>query len=386
MVSWAVRQGLMTAFSFIGFVLVSIPLYWHMEAWNVGCVLYILWTAVACLINFINLNVWRNTAVNMAPGWCDFSIRMTFVAPIGIIAAAMVISRRLCKIATGNTVTSTRRDKRRAIMIDLAIGLAPPLAQFIIFFFIQGHRFDIFEGIGCQPAVPNTILFMVLYGCWPIAMGLVSAFYCVMTLRAFIRRRKQFSELIASNSNLTFNRYFRLMAMAVIEMLSTVPLGIYTIVGNVQIGIYQWKGFADLHSGFDRVRQFPLAFWQETWDDASKRSLEFNQWAFVVCALVFFLIFGMAEEAKKHYRAAYTSVAKRVGLSTGAIESSGFGFSQSKESKFTSSGFGRVTIPTFIQRNASKRDSLTSFSVSCWIFIGLEYILELARRQGSEGI
>lgn len=60
------------------------------------------------------------------------AIRITFVAPIGIIAAAMVISRRLCKIATGTTVTSTRRDKRRAIIIDLIIGLAPPLAQFII--------------------------------------------------------------------------------------------------------------------------------------------------------------------------------------------------------------------------------------------------------------
>lgn len=248
-------------------------------------------------------------------------------------------------------------------------------------FFIQGHRFDIFEGIGCIAAVPNSILYFVLYGCWPIAMGLVSACYCVLTLRAFIRRRKQFSELIASNSNLTFNRYFRLMAMAVIEMLSTIPLGIYTVVGNVQIGVYPWKGFADLHLGFSRVSQYPLELWQTTWDDASKRSLEFNQWAFVVCALVFFLIFGMAEEARKHYRAAYTTVAKRVGISTGTIDSSGFGFSQyvssylvflttsnfnitrrSKGSKVTSSGFGRVTIPTFIQRNASKRDSLTSFS------------------------
>lgn len=31
MVAWVVKQGLMTAFSFISFVLVSIPLVWHLE-------------------------------------------------------------------------------------------------------------------------------------------------------------------------------------------------------------------------------------------------------------------------------------------------------------------------------------------------------------------
>jgi len=90
-------------------------------------------------------------------------------------------------------------------------------------------------------------------------------------------------------------------------------------------------------------------------------TFEINEWIVIACGILFFMIFGLAEEARKHYRSAYTSVAKRVGLSTGMMDSSGgYGFGSSKG--VSSSGFGRVTIPTFVQRNQSKRDSMFSFS------------------------
>ncbi|KAK7680857.1 hypothetical protein QCA50_016167 [Cerrena zonata] len=360
MVSFQVLQGITNAFSFIGFVLVSVPLVWHLEAWNVGCVLYIIWTAIGCLLQFINSLAWSHDAVNRAPAWCDFFVRITQMASVGIPAASLVIARRLCKIATGTTVRSTTRDKQRAIMTDLAIGLSPPLASLVIYYFIQGHRFDILEGVGCSSAVPFTIPSFFLFFGWPIFLGVISAIYSGFTLRAFLKRRKQFSELIASNSNLTFNRYFRLMAMAVVEICCTVPLAIYGNVVNFRDAYYQYRGFADLHLGFDRVRQYPLALWDN--GSGFRSAVMFNQWAFIGCALVFFLIFGVAEEARKHYRAAYTSVAKRVGLSTGEIDSSGF--TQSKGSKITSSGFGRATIPTFIQPHTTKRDSMFSDRLS----------------------
>lgn len=44
-------------------------------------------------------------------------------------------------------------------------------------YFIQGHRFDIYEGYGCIAATPITWLYIVLSGVWPIPIGLVSAFY-----------------------------------------------------------------------------------------------------------------------------------------------------------------------------------------------------------------
>ena len=41
--------------------------------WNVGCVVYIFWIGGECLINFINMMIWRDNAINVAPVWCDIS-------------------------------------------------------------------------------------------------------------------------------------------------------------------------------------------------------------------------------------------------------------------------------------------------------------------------
>lgn len=58
-------------FSAISFVLVLTPLPWHLEAWNSGTCLYMIWTAVACLNQFINSIIWHGNALNWAPVWCD---------------------------------------------------------------------------------------------------------------------------------------------------------------------------------------------------------------------------------------------------------------------------------------------------------------------------
>ncbi|KAH8092655.1 STE3-domain-containing protein [Cristinia sonorae] len=355
-VSWHAEAGVIAGFSLLSFILCYIPLAWHFEAWNVGCVLYIFWIGTGCLFQFINYIVWFDNAVNVAPVWCDISIRFLFIARLGIVASGLIIARRLCKITTGTTTRGSRRDKMRSVSIDLAIGLGFPLAQLIIFWFIQGHRFDIYEGVGCRPAIPVTWVFMVLSACWPVALGLVSCYYSVRTLIAFTKRRREFSELLSSNSNLTYNRYFRLMALAVIEIVVTVPLGIWLLV-STPIS-YEYKGLADLHDGFSRVRQFPLKAWILI--PGARQTFESDAWIFIALGLLFFINFGFAEEARRNYRKAYGSITKTLGISSvGTATETGF---TATGSKMGSSGFGRVTIPTFIQRNASKRDSFGSFS------------------------
>ena len=62
--------------------------------------------------------------------------------------------------------------------IDLAIGLGIPLSSMVIMFFVQGHRFDIWEGYGPWPAIPNTYLQMVFGNGESLLLGCVSAFFC----------------------------------------------------------------------------------------------------------------------------------------------------------------------------------------------------------------
>lgn len=292
----------------------------------------------------------------------------------------------------------TQADKRRNIITDLLIGMGIPVLSIALCkpsspaplphrlliaradWFYQGHRFDILEGVGCVEEYPNSFLAYLLFITWPIPIGLVSGTYCsaypvqsvlrihqanassVLTLRAFFRRRRDFSALIASNSNLTFNRYFRLMGLAAIEVLCTVPLATYNLVADATQPIYPYVGMADLHFGFSRVNQKSAVSWRA--DPAVVSAMDFKRWNVIACALVFFCFFGLAEEARKHYRLALSSVAKRVGITT-LGGSSGFTATGSRggaSKGMGGSSFGRVTIPTFVQRHTRARASMDSFS------------------------
>ncbi|KAF5378514.1 hypothetical protein D9615_007153 [Tricholomella constricta] len=71
----------------------------------------------------------------------------------------------------------------------------------------QGHRFDIFEDIGCYSSPYMT----------PAGIALVSIPPCChrMCFCRLLKRQVQFKELLSSNSNLSTNRYLRLMMLAV---------------------------------------------------------------------------------------------------------------------------------------------------------------------------
>ncbi|KAF8836065.1 STE3-domain-containing protein [Paxillus ammoniavirescens] len=301
-------------FSFVGFALVLIPLPWHLEAWNSGTCLYMVWTALALLNQAVNSIVWRDNAINWAPIWCDISSRLVVGVAVAIPAASLCINRRLYKIATIRTVSISKVDKRRAVLVDLLIGLGLPVLQMVLQFVVEGHRFNIFEDIGCYPSTYNSPPAFALSYVWPTAIGLVSAVYCILTLRAFMQRRAQFSEFLSSTTSLTINRYFRLMALATTELLCTVPISAYGIYLNaVKAPIYPWKGFADAHYNYSRVELVPAVIWRM--DNITVVSFALSQWSLIFCGLVFFTFFGFADEARKQYRKVYRSILKRLGVS-----------------------------------------------------------------------
>ena len=60
-----------TVFSGIGIIISIIPLWWHLESWNVGTCMYMIWTALACLVHFVDSIIWNGNVINWAPVWCD---------------------------------------------------------------------------------------------------------------------------------------------------------------------------------------------------------------------------------------------------------------------------------------------------------------------------
>ena len=58
-------------FAVFGLILSLIPLRWHLESWNVGTCMFMIWTALGCLVGFVDAVVWNGNVVNWAPVWCD---------------------------------------------------------------------------------------------------------------------------------------------------------------------------------------------------------------------------------------------------------------------------------------------------------------------------
>lgn len=93
-------------------------------------------------------------------------------------------------------VLTSFTQKCRAIFIDLSIGIGIPVVQLVmgkwlpwhipvrsdiatrLEYIVSGHRFDIYEGIGCYPFIYNTPVAYPLSVVWPLIIGLISAVYC----------------------------------------------------------------------------------------------------------------------------------------------------------------------------------------------------------------
>lgn len=103
-----------------------------LAAWNTGTCLFIIWSGLSCLNQFINSIVWRDNAINWAPVWCDISTKFIIGSSVAIPAASLCINRRLYHIATVRTVTVSSEEKRRAVLVDLAIGLGLPVVEMVL--------------------------------------------------------------------------------------------------------------------------------------------------------------------------------------------------------------------------------------------------------------
>ncbi|KAJ3782798.1 pheromone receptor [Lentinula aff. detonsa] len=299
--------------AFLGFVLSVIPLSWHFQAWNSGTCVFMIWVGCFCLVEFVNSLVWADTALNIAPFWCDISIQIIGAAGVGIPASTLCITRRLYRIISTRTVSITRDDKKRLIYEDLAIAVGLPLLVMLLHIIVQPHRFDILEEYGCSLPTYNTLPSYFLYYMWPILIGLVSFLYSSLTLRTFYLRRIQFNQILSSNNSINPSRYLRLMLLALIDIMCTIPLGIYIIYIELKgTHLAPWISWDDTHFDFGRVVLIPAAIWRS--DSTHTVAVELNRWVPIFCAFIFFALFGFAEEALKNYRRAFWLIARRLGF------------------------------------------------------------------------
>jgi pheromone a factor receptor len=231
---------------------------------------------------------------------------------------------------------------------DLAIGLGFPMLIMVVFYVSQGHRFDIYEELGCVPALYVTWASIFLIQIWPIVIGCCSAIYTVLILYTFMKRRAQFNKLVESNPSLTMSRYWRLMGLASMEIVATVPLACYLLALNIQGGVNPWISWASVHFDFSQINQYPSIVWR-SWPMVDVIAHEIARWSYVLCAVIFFAFFGFAAEARKNYRSAFDSLASIAGRSRSktAVATGSFGGSK------PSTGMSGGSLPIFIRKEKS---------------------------------
>jgi hypothetical protein len=159
----------------------------------------------------------------------------------------------------------------------------------------------------------------------------------VLNMRLFWRSSQMFNGLPGSNQNPNQSRYNRLIALSAVEILGSLPVSLYTLYANAYyIPVQPWISWENTHYHYFAVDQVSSAEWHA--DATSGAMLEVNRWIPVIAAFLFFLFFGFAEEARRHYRKAYSHASSSLRLP--ALRTGKSGASGSSPPYTPSSSFG----------------------------------------------
>ena len=174
--------------------------------------------------------------------------------------------------------------------------------------------------------------------------GILITGHTVRTIRELAIRRAQFKEFLSTNRNLSFSRYFRLMGLAGVQILFSIPLSIVTIYLNLTTTPLQpWESWDRAHANYSEIAQLSSSLWHDS--TANIFNVELSRWSVVLCSFVFFAFFGFADEARRNYRLAYAYVTKRMGLSSGTWTANRYVKSNS-DSRFSDARLTNMSFPT----------------------------------------
>ena len=136
----------------------------------------------------------------------------------------------------------------------------------------------------------------------------IAFIFGALALHNFFRRRLTFDlDLRQSNSAMTTNRYLRLIAMALTEMILGTSITAFNIFLNVSVGLRPWISWENVHSNFSRVGLFPTSILPP--------QLITNMmviWWTLPASSIIFAFFGFGEEALKGYKNVWVWIKVKV--------------------------------------------------------------------------
>ncbi len=146
-----------------------------------------------------------------------------------------------------------------------------------------------------------------------------------LTLRTFLRHRKEMNEFLSSSQDISHNKYGRLMVIAGLDTLFNLPVAITIIITEILQGQestlnYPYISWKNVHDGgggnfpgqsLSTIVQVPASDWST--DSWSVFIVKWNEWVCVLHAVTFFSVFGTTPEMRQRYRTAFWFVPERLG-------------------------------------------------------------------------
>ncbi|KZV69630.1 fungal pheromone STE3G-protein-coupled receptor [Peniophora sp. CONT] len=275
------------------------------QSWNLGVIFLCFWLFLEDLTSAIGTIIWSDNADIKLYVYCDIVTHLQLATAIVKPMATLIITRRLYIIASLESV-DLASERRREMFIEWTLGLGIPVL--VADYVNQIARFEVLEGFGCTNASNGSILSLLIEQSWYIVPTSVSvALYYPRVVRMFYKQRRdvdRFRVLDSKNSVSRLN-YLRVLALASIDIVLTLPFGIVSVVLTVTSALDQpgafnfYPGWTAIHSNW--APGYITCAELKGFGTASLALQYFIFWTGPVLSFVIFGLFGMTTEARASY-------------------------------------------------------------------------------------
>ena len=141
--------------------------------------------------------------------------------------------------------------------------------------------------------------------------------FAARVVRIFYRQNKDINSFLRSNGSVSRTDYLRILALASIDILITLPFGVVSLALAISANVAQdtlplYFGWSVLHDDWDPIG-VPYEELQAN-GAASLADFYFIYWSSPVLAFVIFALFGVTAEARASYWRAIRTIGGWLGL------------------------------------------------------------------------
>ncbi|KZV59129.1 STE3-domain-containing protein [Peniophora sp. CONT] len=273
------------------------------QNWNLGVAFLCFWLFFENLTEGVNAIIWSDNADIKSYVYCDIITHMQVITFVVKPLATLIITRRLYLIASLRSVELLdTAAKRRNLTIEWTLGLVVPV---------------LVAGPFCESYSSAAELLDHTYA-WIAFPSLTLLNTSARVIRIFHRQKRDMNQFLQSNNSVSRMNYFRLFALASIDIILTLPIGIVNIVLAITDSLDQsnghwlfYSGWTFLHTGWE-----PVAFSYATLATKGTKTLTqryFVQWTSPALAFAIFGLFGVTAEARVSYWRVLCTVGGRFG-------------------------------------------------------------------------